>query len=162
MRISVIGDMGIGVTSKDLVLAIIGAIGTAGGTGHVIEYAGDAIKALSMEARMTICNMSIEAGARAGMIAPDEVTFNYLKDRPMAPKGELWDQAVEYWRSLPSDEGATYDSEVALNAVDIAPMVTWGTSPEDVLPVNGLVLLLSFPSVSFPPSFMLDRSIIRP
>jgi len=139
MRISVVGDLHPGVTSKDLVLAIIGAIGTAGGTGHVIEYSGDVMGTLSMEARMTICNMSIEAGARAGMIAPDEVTFDYLRGKPMAPKGEKWDKAVEYWRTLPSDPGAVYDSEVTIKAEDIAPMITWGTSPEDVIPVTGTV-----------------------
>ncbi|GAB5366507.1 hypothetical protein AAMO2058_001149200 [Amorphochlora amoebiformis] len=139
MRISVEGDLLPGVTSKDLVLAIIGVIGTAGGTGHVIEYAGDVLKGLSMESRMTICNMSIEAGARAGMIAPDEVTFEYLKGRPMAPKGENWEKAVEYWKTLPSDPGATYDSEVKLDASQVAPMVTWGTSPEDVVAVTGIV-----------------------
>lgn len=139
MRIMVEGDLPLGVTAKDMILAIIGTIGTAGGTGHVIEYAGDAIRALSMEGRMTVCNMSIEAGARAGLIAPDETTFAYLKGRPMAPKGEAWDQAVEYWRTLPSDEGARYDREIVLKARDIAPMVTWGTSPEDVAPITGVV-----------------------
>mmetsp|Transcript_26354 Transcript_26354/g.36742 ORF Transcript_26354/g.36742 Transcript_26354/m.36742 type:complete len:735 (+) Transcript_26354:39-2243(+) len=139
MRITVNGDLLPGVTSKDVVLAIIGVIGTAGGTGHVIEYAGDVMGKLSMEARMTICNMSIEGGARAGMIAPDQITFDYLKGKPMAPKGENWDKAVEYWKTLPSDAGATYDQEVVLEASDIAPMVTWGTSPEDVLPVTGNV-----------------------
>jgi len=139
MRISVVGDLHPGVTSKDLVLAIIGSIGTAGGTGHVIEYSGDVMSTLSMESRMTICNMSIEAGARAGMIAPDEVTFEYLKGRPMAPKGENWEKAVEWWKSLPSDPGAVYDTEVTIKAEDIAPMVTWGTSPEDVIPVTGTV-----------------------
>jgi len=139
MRITVEGDLPLGVTAKDMILAIIGTIGTAGGTGHVIEYAGDAIRALSMEGRMTVCNMSIEAGARAGLIAPDETTFAYVKGRPLAPKGEAWDQAVEYWRTLPSDEGARYDREVVLKAKDIAPMVTWGTSPEDVAPITGVV-----------------------
>ncbi len=139
MRITINGDLPVGITSKDLALAIIGKIGTAGGTGHVIEYAGSAIEALSMEARMTICNMSIEGGARAGLIAPDETTFNYLKDRPMAPKGEDWDKAVAYWKTLPSDEGATYDTEVTLDVTDIVPQVTWGTSPEDALPITGNV-----------------------
>ena len=139
MRVTVEGPLPAGVTSKDLVLAIIGKIGTAGGTGHVIEYAGEAIRALSMEARMTICNMSIEGGARAGLIAPDEITFEYLKGRPLAPKAGEWEQAVEYWKTLPSDEGAKYDTEVVLNAADIIPQVTWGTSPEDVLPVTGVI-----------------------
>ncbi|MGK9170621.1 3-isopropylmalate dehydratase large subunit [Inquilinus limosus] len=139
MRITVEGDLPFGVTAKDMILAIIGTIGTAGGTGHVIEYAGDAVRALSMEGRMTVCNMSIEAGARAGLIAPDETTFAYVKGRPLAPKGEDWDKAVEYWRTLPSDEGARYDREVVLKAKDIVPMVTWGTSPEDVAPITGVV-----------------------
>ena len=139
MRITINGDLPVGITSKDLALAIIGKIGTAGGTGHVIEYAGSAIEALSMEARMTICNMSIEGGARAGLIAPDETTFNYLKNRPMAPKGEDWDKAVAYWKTLPSDDGAVYDTEVTLDVTDIVPQVTWGTSPEDALPITGNV-----------------------
>jgi len=121
MRITIEGDLLPGVTAKDLVLAVIGAIGTAGGTGHVIEYAGPAIRALSMEGRMTVCNMSIEAGARAGLIAPDETTFAYLKGRPQAPKAGAWEQAVAYWKTLPSDEGATYDKEVVLQARDIVP-----------------------------------------
>ena len=139
MRILVDGKLPIGVTAKDIVLAIIGTIGTAGGTGHVIEFAGDAIRGLSMEGRMTVCNMTIEAGARAGLIAPDETTFEYLKGRPMAPKAGQWEQAVAHWRTLPSDPGARYDREVKLNAFDIAPQVTWGTSPEDVLPITGSV-----------------------
>jgi len=139
MRITVDGALADGVTAKDVILAIIGKIGTAGGTGHVIEFAGSAIRGLSMEGRMTVCNMAIEAGARAGMIAPDETTFAYLQDRPMTPKGEHWDKAVAYWRSLPSDEGARYDSEIAMAAEDIAPTVTWGTSPEDAISINGLV-----------------------
>ena len=139
MRITVDGALADGVAAKDVILAIIGKIGTAGGTGHVIEFAGSAIRGLSMEGRMTVCNMAIEAGARAGMIAPDETTFAYLQDRPMTPKGEHWDKAVAYWRSLPSDEGARYDSEIAMAAVDIAPTVTWGTSPEDAIAINGLV-----------------------
>ncbi|MGH6880410.1 3-isopropylmalate dehydratase large subunit [Hypericibacter sp.] len=139
MRITVDGQLPLGVTAKDMILAIIGKIGTAGGTGHVIEYAGDAIRALSMEGRMTVCNMSIEAGARAGLIAPDETTFEYVKGRPMAPKGAVWEQAVAYWRTLPSDPGAHYDREVVLKAADIVPQVTWGTSPEDVLPITGAV-----------------------
>ncbi len=139
MRITVEGNVGPGVTAKDIVLAIIGRLGTAGGTGHVIEYAGDAIRALSMEGRMTVCNMSIEAGARAGLIAPDDTTFAYLKGRPMAPKGGAWEQAVAFWRSLPSDPGAKYDTEIVIKASDIVPQVTWGTSPEDVLPITGIV-----------------------
>jgi 3-isopropylmalate/(R)-2-methylmalate dehydratase large subunit len=139
MLIRVEGDLPVGVTAKDLILAIIGKIGTAGGTGHVIEYAGKAIRDLSMEGRMTVCNMSIEAGARAGLIAPDETTFAYLKGRPMAPKGAGWDKAVAYWRTLPSDEGAQYDKEVVLHAREIIPQVTWGTSPQDVLPIDGKI-----------------------
>ena len=136
MRITVDGDLAPGVTAKDIILAIIGKIGTAGGTGHVIEFAGSAIRGLSMEGRMTICNMAIEGGARAGMIAPDEKTFAYLQGRPMAPQGEMWDKAVSYWRSLPSDDGARYDTEVTLPACEIAPTVTWGTSPEDALAIT--------------------------
>ncbi|MBX6369506.1 MAG: 3-isopropylmalate dehydratase large subunit [Rhodospirillales bacterium] len=139
MRIDVHGRVGRGVSAKDIVLAIIGRIGTAGGTGHVIEYTGEAIRALSMEGRMTVCNMTIEAGARAGLIAPDETTFEYLKGRPMAPKGGAWEQAVAFWRTLPSDPGAHYDSVVTIDAASIAPQVTWGTSPEDVLPITGRV-----------------------
>jgi len=139
MRVTVDGVLGFGVTAKDVVLAIIGAIGTAGGTGHVIEYAGDVIKGLSMEGRMTVCNMSIEAGARAGLIAPDDITFDYLAGRPKAPKGAAWEMAIEYWKTLPSDAGATYDKEVVLRAADIAPLVTWGTSPEDVVPITASV-----------------------
>jgi 3-isopropylmalate/(R)-2-methylmalate dehydratase large subunit len=139
MRISVDGDLPLGITAKDLILAVIGEIGVAGGTGHVIEYAGKAFRNLSMEGRMTVCNMSIEAGARAGLIAPDEITYAYLKGRPMAPNGAAWDQAVEFWRTLPSDDGAKYDKEVRLNASDVEPQVTWGTSPEDVAPITGAV-----------------------
>ncbi len=139
MRITVDGDLRPGVTAKDMILAIIGKIGTAGGTGHVIEYAGSAVRALSMEGRMTVCNMSIEGGARAGLVAPDEATFAYIKGRPYAPKGAQWEAAVAYWKTLPSDPGAKYDTEVTLNAADIAPQVTWGTSPEDVLPITGSV-----------------------
>jgi 3-isopropylmalate/(R)-2-methylmalate dehydratase large subunit len=139
MRILVEGALGTGVTAKDIVLAIIGKIGTAGGTGYVIEYAGDTIRALSMEGRMTVCNMSIEGGARAGLIAPDETTFQYLMGRPMAPKAGAWQQALSYWRTLPSDAGAKYDAEIKLNTADIAPQVTWGTSPQDVLPITGAV-----------------------
>ena len=136
MRITVDGDLAPGVTAKDIILAIIGKIGTAGGTSHVIEFAGSAIRGLSMEGRMTICNMAIEGGARAGMIAPDEKTFAYLQGRPMAPQGEMWNKAVSYWRSLPSDDGARYDTEVTLPASEIAPTVTWGTSPEDALAIT--------------------------
>ncbi|MCG8693936.1 MAG: 3-isopropylmalate dehydratase large subunit [Minwuiales bacterium] len=139
MRITVDGALPNGVTAKDLILAIIGKIGTAGGTGHVIEYAGQAISDLSMEGRMTVCNMSIEGGARAGLIAADETTFDYIKGRPMAPKAGQWEQAVAYWRTLTSDAGATYDKEVVLPAADIVPHVTWGTSPEEVAPISGSV-----------------------
>jgi 3-isopropylmalate/(R)-2-methylmalate dehydratase large subunit len=139
MRVSVEGHLPHGVTAKDLILGVIGHIGTAGGTGHVIEYAGAAVKRLSMEGRMTVCNMSIEAGARAGLIAPDETTFEYLKGRPNAPKGAAWEQAVAFWKTLPSDAGAQYDTEVRIHAEKIAPQVTWGTSPEDVLPITGSV-----------------------
>ncbi|HWL69176.1 MAG TPA: 3-isopropylmalate dehydratase large subunit [Geminicoccus sp.] len=139
MRISVEGTLPFGVTAKDVILAIIGKIGTAGGTGYVVEYAGSVIRGLSMEGRMTVCNMSIEGGARAGLIAPDEKTWTYLKGRPMAPKGEDWEKAVAWWRTLASDEGATYDAEVLLKAEDIEPQVTWGTSPQDVVPISGRV-----------------------
>src|SRR5471030_1660368 len=139
MRVTVDGALGAGVTSKDIILAIIGEIGTAGGTGHVIEYAGDAIRALSMEGRMTVCNMSIEGGARAGMITPDEKTFAYLKGRPKAPKGEMWDQAVAYWSQLGTEEGAEFDHEVRLDASRVPPIVSWGTSPQDVVSISGLV-----------------------
>ena len=139
MLVEVDGSLAPGVTAKDIVLAIIGRIGTAGGTGHVIEYAGDAIRGLDMAGRMTVCNMSIEAGARAGMIAPDETTFDYVRTRPQAPKGEQLDQAIAYWRTLPSDAGASYDRIVRLDAAEIAPMVSWGTSPEAVLPITGEV-----------------------
>jgi 3-isopropylmalate/(R)-2-methylmalate dehydratase large subunit len=139
MRITLTGKRAPGVAAKDLILAVIGHIGTAGGTGRVIEYAGEAISALSMEERMTVCNMSIEAGARAGMIAPDEITFAYLKGRPFSPKGAAWEQAEAFWRTLPSDEGAAYEEEVTLDAAAIAPQVTWGTSPQDVLPITGSV-----------------------
>ncbi len=139
MRIAVEGALPLGITAKDLILAIIGKIGTAGGTGHVIEYAGEAIGALTMEARMTVCNMTIEAGARAGLVAPDETTFAYLQGRPMAPKAGAWEQAVAHWRTLPTDPGATYDKEVRLAAADVVPQVTWGTSPQDVAPISGRV-----------------------
>jgi len=139
MRIAVNGDLPLGVTSKDLILYIIGQIGTAGGNGHVIEYSGTSLKPLSMESRMTICNMSIEAGARAGLIAPDQITFDYIKGRPYAPSNEHWEKALEYWSSLPSDQDAFYDNELIINSDEIDPMVTWGTSPEDVVAVNGYV-----------------------
>jgi len=139
MRVNVSGRLPLGCTSKDLVLAIIGKIGTAGGTGHVIEYAGEAVRALSMEARMTMCNMTIEGGARAGLIAPDETTFAYLEGRPMAPKAGQWEQALAYWKTLPSDTGAVYDKEVTLDAAAIAPHVSWGTSPQQVLPITGVI-----------------------
>ncbi len=139
MLINLEGELQTGVSPKDLVLAIIGKIGTAGGTGHVIEYSGEAIKKLSMEGRMTVCNMSIEAGARAGMIAPDQVTFDYLKDKPMSPKGNEWDLAIEWWKSLPSDEGAFYDKRITIDATKIKPTVTWGTSPEDVVSIDGFI-----------------------
>ena len=139
MLIRVEGELPFGITAKDVVLAIIGKIGTAGGTGHVVEYAGSAIRRLSMEGRMTVCNMTIEAGARAGLIAPDETTFEYLKGRPYVPKGAAWEQAVRFWRTLPSDPGARYDREVVLDAASIVPQVTWGTSPQDVLPITGRV-----------------------
>ncbi len=145
MLVKVDGKLGFGVTAKDIILAIIGKIGTAGGTGYVIEYAGEAITSLSMEGRMTICNMSIEAGARAGLIAPDHVTYEYLKGRPMAPQGEDFDKAVKYWESLKSDTGAFYDKSIILHADEIAPQVTWGTSPEDALPITA--------SVPFPEDF---------
>jgi len=139
MRITVDGQLQAGVTAKDMVLAIIGEIGTAGGTGYVLEFAGEAVRNLSMEGRMTMCNMSIEGGARAGLVAPDETTFQYIKGRPRAPKGEAFDKAVAYWKSLPSDEGAVYDREVVLKAEDIEPTVTWGTTPEDVVAITGYV-----------------------
>src|SRR5581483_7693577 len=128
-----------GVTAKDLALGIIGQIGTDGATGYVVEYAGDAVRALSMEGRMTLCNMSIEGGARAGMVAPDETTFTYVKGRRFAPKGEDWRQALERWRHLPSDEGATYDKTVEIDASTLAPFVTWGTNPGMVIPVDGRI-----------------------
>jgi len=139
MAITVEGELPAGTTSKDIILAIIAKIGTGGGQGYVLEYRGDAIRALSMEARMTVCNMSIEAGARAGMIAPDETTFAYLQGRPHAPEGADWDAAVEYWRTLRSDDDATYDAEVVLRAADIEPYVTWGTNPGQGLPLSGRV-----------------------
>jgi 3-isopropylmalate/(R)-2-methylmalate dehydratase large subunit len=139
LRITVEGKLPEGVMSKDIILAIIGEIGAGGGTGHVMEYAGEAIRSLSMEARMTICNMSIEGGARAGLIAPDETTYAYIKGRPKAPKGENWDKAMKYWATLYSDEDAHFDREVKLDAANLPPIVTWGTSPEDVASVTGIV-----------------------
>ena len=139
MRITVNGALGRGVTGKDVILAIIGKIGAAGAAGHVIEYAGAAIRGLSMEARLSLCNMSIEAGARAGMVAPDDTTFDYLQGRPYAPRGQAWDDAVRDWKTLPSDDGALFDAEVSLEGGEIAPMVTWGISPEDALPIDAVV-----------------------
>ena len=139
MRATVDGKLPTGVTAKDIILAIIGEIGTAGGTGYALEYAGEAIRALSMEGRITVCNMSIEAGAKAGFIAPDEKTYTYLKDRPKAPKGKDWDAAVRYWETLHSDDGAQFDREVRLDAAKLPPLVTWGTSPEQVTSVTGRV-----------------------
>ena len=139
LRVTVNGALPPGVTGKDIVLAIIARIGTAGATGHVIEYSGAAIRALSMEGRMTVCNMSIEAGARAGMVAPDDKTFEYLAGRLYAPKGPEWDRALTYWRTLPTEDGAAFDREVELDASGLAPMVTWGTSPEEALPVTAVV-----------------------
>ena len=139
MRVLVDEPLPVGCTGKDLILTIIGRIGTAGGTGHIVEYVGQAFRDLSMEGRMTVSNMTIEAGARAGLIAPDDKTFEYLKGRPMAPQGEQWDAAVAYWRTLRSDADAVYDREVRIDAGDIAPQVTWGTSPEDVVPITSTV-----------------------
>jgi 3-isopropylmalate/(R)-2-methylmalate dehydratase large subunit len=139
MRVRVKGKLPIGVTAKDIALAIIARIGTAGGTGYVIEYAGEAVRALSMEGRMTLCNMTIEAGARAGLIAPDETTFAYIAGRPRAPKGAAYEAAVLYWRTLKSDDDAKFDTEIVLQAADIPPMVTWGTSPEQALPITAKV-----------------------
>ncbi|WP_447750566.1 3-isopropylmalate dehydratase large subunit [Sphingopyxis fribergensis] len=139
MEVRVEGEVGPGVSAKDIILHITGVIGAAGGTGHVIEYTGSAIRALSVEGRLTVSNMAIEGGARAGLIAPDETTFAYLEGRPYAPKGADWDAAVAYWTSLATDPGATYDKTVVIDAADIAPSVTWGTSPEDVVPITGLV-----------------------
>ena len=139
MKVEVTGALAAGVTAKDITLSIIGATGTAGGTGHVIEYCGEAIRALSMEGRMTVCNMAIEGGARAGLVAPDQTTFDYLEGRPKAPKGAMWELALANWRTLFTDEGAHFDKVVTLRAEDIAPVVTWGTSPEDVLPITASV-----------------------
>ncbi|HEY4253021.1 MAG TPA: 3-isopropylmalate dehydratase large subunit [Roseomonas sp.] len=139
MRVTIDGELGAGVTGKDIILALIAQIGVGGATEHVIEYAGPTIEALSVEGRLTICNMSIEAGARAGMVAPDETTFAYLKGKPYAPEGEAWDEALARWRALPSDPGAVFDQEVHLDAAAIAPMVTWGNRPSEALPVTGTV-----------------------
>ena len=139
MEVRVEGEVGPGVSAKDIILHITGVIGAAGGTGHVIEYTGSAIRALSVEGRLTVSNMAIEGGARAGLIAPDDMTFAYVKGRPYAPKGADWDAAVAYWKSLATDPGATYDKTVVIDAADIAPSVTWGTSPEDVVPITGVV-----------------------
>ena len=136
MRVTVDGELPIGVTAKDMILAIIGEIGTAGGTGCVVEFAGEAVRSLSVEGRMTMCNMTIEAGARAGLIAPDEKTFEYLKGRPKSPKGSTWEASVECWKTLKTDNDASFDIEIALKGGDIIPQVTWGTSPEDVLPIT--------------------------
>ena len=139
MKVEITGRLQPGVTAKDITLAVIGATGTAGGTGHVIEYCGEAIRSLSMEGRMTVCNMAIEGGARAGLIAPDETTFEYVKGRPHAPKGAQWEAALAWWKTLYTDEGAHFDKVVTLRGEDIAPVVTWGTSPEDVLPITAAV-----------------------
>ncbi|SPH24454.1 3-isopropylmalate dehydratase large subunit [Defluviimonas aquaemixtae] len=139
MKVEITGRLRPGVTAKDITLSVIGATGTAGGTGYVIEYCGEAIRDLSMEGRMTVCNMAIEGGARAGLIAPDEVTFEYVKGRPHAPKGAQWEAAMAWWKTLSSDDGAHWDKVVTLKGEDIAPVVTWGTSPEDVLPITGVV-----------------------
>jgi 3-isopropylmalate/(R)-2-methylmalate dehydratase large subunit len=139
MKVEITGKLPLGVTAKDITLSVIGATGTAGGNGHVIEYCGEAIEALSMEGRMTVCNMAIEGGARAGLIAPDEKTFQYVMGRPHAPKGAAWEAALAYWKTLYTDEGAHFDKVITLRAEDIAPVVTWGTSPEDVLPITAEV-----------------------
>jgi 3-isopropylmalate/(R)-2-methylmalate dehydratase large subunit len=142
MEVRAEGQLGPGVTPKDLILHIIGVIGTAGGTGHVIEYRGAVFEMMSVEGRLTVCNMSIEAGARAGLIAPDDVVFEYLKGRPLAPEGDDWDRAVAWWHSLVTDPGAGFDKSVVIDAAAVQPTVTWGTSPEDVAPIGGAVPLL--------------------
>ena len=139
MEIRITGTLGFSVTAKDVALAIIGRLGTAGGTGYVLEYTGEVIRALSMEGRMTLCNMAIEGGARSGLVAPDDKTFAYVEGRTRAPKGADWDAAVAYWRTLPTDAGATYDATLVIDGSEIAPQVTWGTSPEDVVPITGSV-----------------------
>jgi 3-isopropylmalate/(R)-2-methylmalate dehydratase large subunit len=165
MRVRVEGHLGAGVTAKDMALYIIGRIGTGGGTGYVIEYAGEAVRSLSMAGRMTLCNMSIESGARAGLVAPDDTTFDYIRGRPMAPKGDDFDAAVAYWRTLVSDDGAVFDHEVVLDAADIAPMITWGTSPEAVIPVTGLIpdpAELTDPAIRANQARMLDYMDLAP
>src|SRR3989442_14715669 len=139
MRELVDGKLPRGVTAKDIILAIIGEIGTAGGTGYALEYAGEAIRTLSMEGRMTVCNMSVEGGAKAGFIAPDEKAYAFLKDRPKSPKGKAWDEAMRYWETLRSDDGAHFDREIRLDAGKLPPLVTWGTNPEQVTSVTGQV-----------------------
>jgi 3-isopropylmalate/(R)-2-methylmalate dehydratase large subunit len=139
MRVAIDGALPLGVTAKDVILAVIARVGANGAAGYVIEFAGSTVRSMTMEERLTVCNMAIEAGARAGMIAPDETTYSYLSGRPFAPKGGQWDKAISYWRTLPSDGDARYDKEVSLNASQLAPMVTWGNSPEDALPVDGKV-----------------------
>ena len=139
MRVELTGRLGPGITAKDLSLALIARLGAGGGSGHVLEYCGETVRALDMESRLTLCNMSIEAGARCGIVAPDEVTFEFLHGRPFAPDGALWEQALKTWRSLPSDPGALYDSTLVMDITDLAPMVTWGTSPQDALPITGVV-----------------------
>ena len=139
MKVEITGKLAPGVTAKDVTMAVIGQTGTAGGTGYVIEYCGEAIESLSMEGRMTVCNMAIEGGARAGLIAPDQTTYDYCNGRPNAPKGADWDAALEYWKTLYTDEGAHFDKVLTIRGEDIAPLVTWGTSPEDVLPITGVV-----------------------
>lgn len=139
MKVNITGSLGVGVSAKDVTLSVIGSTGTAGGTGHVIEYSGSVIQSLSMEGRMTVCNMAIEGGARAGLIAPDEKTFDYVKDRPMSPKGAHWEKALQNWKNLYSDPGAQFDKIIDIDGNNIAPVVTWGTSPEDVLPIDGKV-----------------------
>ncbi|QDM41411.1 3-isopropylmalate dehydratase large subunit [Altererythrobacter sp. TH136] len=141
MEVRVTGALGAGVSAKDLILHIIGRVGTAGGTGHVIEYRGEVFETMSVEGRLTVCNMSIEAGARAGLIAPDDVVFDYLRGRPLAPSGEEWTRAVSWWRSLRTDDGAAFDKVVVIDAAEVEPTVTWGTSPEDVAPIGGSVPL---------------------
>ncbi|CRL61069.1 3-isopropylmalate dehydratase large subunit [Proteus penneri] len=143
LKIEVQGKTAIGITAKDIVLAIIGKLGSAGGTGYIVEFTGEAIEALSMEGRMTLCNMAIEMGAKAGLVAPDDTTFNYLKGRQFAPKGQSWDEAIAYWRTLKSDDDATFDATVTINAADIAPQVTWGTNPGQVIAIDQIVPLLN-------------------
>ena len=139
MKVEIFGTLGLGVTAKDVTLSVIGRTGTAGGTGHVIEYCGDVIKNLSIEGRMTVCNMAIEGGARAGLIAPDDKTFEYVRGRPHAPSGTNWKPALNYWNSLKTDDGAVFDQIVQINGSEIEPVVTWGTSPEDVLPITARI-----------------------